>query len=82
MVMTDFILKQYEDRDPEEWERAKWIFNILADKVETVTPYLAEQVLKNRQNGARINWLTRGKMIWRFMTASMTKRDLFKELES
>jgi NAD(P)-dependent dehydrogenase (short-subunit alcohol dehydrogenase family) len=82
MVMTDFILKQYDDRDPEEWERAKWIFNILADKVETVTPYLAEQVLKNRQNGARINWLTRGKMIWRFMTASMTKRDLFKELES
>jgi NAD(P)-dependent dehydrogenase (short-subunit alcohol dehydrogenase family) len=82
MVITDFILNQYEDRDPEEWERAKWIFNILADNVETVTPYLAEQVLKNRQNGARINWLTRGKMIWRFMTASITKRDLFKELES
>ncbi|MGB2955649.1 MAG: SDR family oxidoreductase [Anaerolineales bacterium] len=82
MVITDFILDQYEDRDPEEWEKAKWIFNILADKVETVTPYLAGQVLKNRQNGARINWLNRGKMIWRFMTASMTKRDLFQELES
>jgi len=82
MVLTDLILRQHEDRDPEDFEQAKRIFNILADKVETVTPYLAEQVLKNRQNGARINWLTRGKMIWRFMTASMTKRDLFQELES
>ncbi len=81
MVLTDLILKQYEDRDSEEWERAKGIFNILADRVETVTPYLAEKVLHNTKNGARINWLTRGKVLWRFLTAPIAKRDLFKDLD-
>ena len=51
MVLTDLILKQYENREPEEWARAKKIFNILADKVETVTPFLAEQILANDKNG-------------------------------
>ena len=81
MVLTDFLLKRYEGKDPEEWKSARRIFNILADRVETVTPYLAEQVLKNQKNGARIQWLTGGKAFWRFLTAGFTKRDLFKDLE-
>ena len=82
MVLTDFILNQYEGRDPEEWESAKRIFNILADRVETVTPYLAEQVLGNTKNGARIQWLTRRNIFWRFLTASFNKRDLFEGLDN
>jgi NAD(P)-dependent dehydrogenase (short-subunit alcohol dehydrogenase family) len=81
MVITEFITDQYQGRDPEEWERAKRIFNILADLPENVTPYLAEQVLTNTKNGARIRWLTRGKILWRFLTASLTKRDLFQDLD-
>ena len=81
MVLTDFILSRYEGKDPSEWESARKIFNILADKVETVTPYLAEQVLKNKKNGANISWLTPGKAFWRFISANFTKRDLFKDLD-
>lgn len=81
MVLTDLILNQYQGRPPEEWESARRIFNILADHVETVTPYLAEQVLKNQKNGARIKWLTPGKAAWRFLTAGLSKRDLFKDLD-
>lgn len=81
MVLTDLILKRYDDRDPEDFEQAKRIFNILADRVETVTPYLAEKVLQNTKNNARIYWLTSGKVLWRFLTAPVTKRDLFKDLE-
>jgi NAD(P)-dependent dehydrogenase (short-subunit alcohol dehydrogenase family) len=81
MVLTDLILKQYEGKPPEEWESARRIFNILADHVETVTPFLAEQVLRNRKNGARISWLTPGKAAWRFLTAGLAKRDLFHDIE-
>jgi NAD(P)-dependent dehydrogenase (short-subunit alcohol dehydrogenase family) len=78
MVLTDLLTKQYEDR-PEDWEEAKRIFNILADRVETVTPWLAEQVLANTKHGARFRWLSRGKMMGRFLTAPFNKRDLFGE---
>lgn len=79
MVLTDFILKRYEGLPAEEWESARRIFNILADHVDTVTPYLAEEVLQNKKNGARIRWLTPTKVLWRFMTAGLLKRDLLKD---
>jgi short-subunit dehydrogenase len=76
MVVTGLLTDQYEGR-PEDWEKAKRIFNILADRVETVTPWLAEKVLKNQESGVRISWLTRRKIMWRFLTAPFSKRDLF-----
>lgn len=76
MVITDFILKQYEDR-PEEFERAKRIFNIIADRVETVTPWLAGRLLANDKHGARISWFTRRKFFTRVLTNPFRKRDLF-----
>lgn len=76
MVLTDMLTGQYEPDSP-EWERAKRIFNILADRVETVTPWLARQMLASQHHGARIRWLTRGKIIRRFLLASFRKRDLF-----
>jgi len=78
MVLTDLLTKQYEDR-PEDWEGAKRIFNILADRVETVAPWLADRVLANSRHGARFQWLSRGKVIGRFLTAPFGKRDLFGE---
>ena len=77
MVVTEFITGQYVDR-PEEFERVKPLFNILADRVETVTPWLARRVLANQKNGARIVWLTPLKILMRFMTARIRKRDLFE----
>ena len=78
MVVTNLLTKQYQGR-PEEWARAKRIFNILADRVETVTPWLARQVLANTKTGARIAWLTRLKIIGRFLTTYIHPRDLFGE---
>jgi NAD(P)-dependent dehydrogenase (short-subunit alcohol dehydrogenase family) len=81
MVLTDLILNQYKGKDPEEWASARRIFNILMDKVETVTPFLAEKILQNKKNGARINWLSGRKAFWRFLTAAFSKRDLFSDLD-
>lgn len=78
MVVTDLLVKQPEQTG-EEWERSKRVFNILADRVETVTPYLAEKVLENERHGVRIKWLSPWQVMWRFMTARWNKRDLFAE---
>lgn len=69
MVVTDLLTNDNSDYTPEELAKVRKVFNILADRVETVTPWLAEQILKGRPNGGRVAWLTRRKAMWRFMTA-------------
>ena len=76
IVVTDLLIGDY-DRGSKEWERAKKIFNILGDKVETVTPFLVDGILNSNRNGAKVAWLTTGKAMKRFMTAGFNKRDLF-----
>jgi short-subunit dehydrogenase len=77
MVVTDFLTRRFEDR-PEEWERAKRIFNVLADRVETVTPWLARKVLANDRTGVCISWQSTVKLMGRFIAAPFRKRDLFE----
>lgn len=76
MVATKLITEQYEGH-PEEWERVKRIFNILTDRVETVTPWLAGKILANKKNGITIAWLSKSKLIKRFLTAPFHKRNVF-----
>lgn len=68
MVMTDMIRRQFEDK-PDEWERVRTLFNIIADEVDTVTPWIARRILANKATGAMIRWLTPGKMLWRFLSS-------------
>lgn len=79
IVVTDLLTGDY-DTSSAEWEKSKKIFNILGDKVETVTPYLVEGILKADRSGTKVAWLTTGKAMRRFMTAGFNKRDLFSEL--
>ena len=51
----------------------------MADKVETVTPWLVDGVLKANKDGAKVMWLTNGKVMGRFLTSRFKKRDLFAE---
>jgi NAD(P)-dependent dehydrogenase (short-subunit alcohol dehydrogenase family) len=73
MVITEMITGQYKDK-PEDWKKASRIFNIIADRVETVTPWLAQKVLENQKNGVRISWSNSAKITWRFLTAPLIKR--------
>lgn len=78
IVVTDLLVGDYQN-DPEGFAKAKKIFNILGDTVETVTPFLADGVLKASKTGTRVAWLTGPKAAKRFMTAGFTKRDLFQD---
>ncbi len=80
MVITDLIIDQYQGR-PEDFERVKGIFNIIADTVDNVTPWMATKILENNKSGVRIKYLTRSKMIYRFLSAPFTKRDLFSGID-
>lgn len=75
MVMTEFITLQYVN-DPKGWERAKPVFNILADKPETVTAWMAPKILANKRHGKSIVWLTQEKVIARFIGSLFHKRNV------
>lgn len=79
MVVTDFLLNSLKS-NPKDADKNKKVFNILADDVETVTHFLSTRILKNTKNNAHITWLTKQKVIWRFLKSLFVKRDLFKKL--
>ena len=76
MVVTDFLLDPLRG-DAAQLEEAKKIFNILADRVDAVAPFLVRGILKAKKNGAHIAWLTPAKAMTRFLFAPFSKRDLF-----
>lgn len=78
MVITDLVTEPYRDR-PEEFIRAKKIFNIIADTVDNVAPWLAERILANQRHGAVLSYTSTPKMIWRFVSAPFRKRNLFPD---
>jgi NAD(P)-dependent dehydrogenase (short-subunit alcohol dehydrogenase family) len=82
IVLTELALGDIDQMPPQARESVKKVYNILADRVETVTPYLAEGVLANKRHGGRVNWLTPSKSTWRFLKSRFVKRDLMDKWEA
>ena len=77
------LLEAKHEVSPERWKRMQFIYGILAERVETVTPMLVEGVLANTKHGATIAFLTRGKALLRFAKHFLIKkRPMPKELEA
>jgi NAD(P)-dependent dehydrogenase (short-subunit alcohol dehydrogenase family) len=74
IMATDFIKAQAEEGTPAERESRKKLYNILADKPETVARFLVPRILAARKNGTHIAWLTGRKAMFRFMTAGLARR--------
>jgi hypothetical protein len=64
MVFTNLLLK---DTSPESMK----IINILGNSVEEVTPFIVEKMILGKKN---INWLTRRKVIYKFVTSIFKKK--------
>ena len=78
MMLTDFITKT-PDGEPSDVisdEKFKKIFNILADKPETVAKFFIPRMLRNTKNDTQIAWMTNKKAAWRFITAGFRKNRL------
>ncbi len=81
IVITDLSIRDKGKMPPQAWAFVVKIYNILADRVETVTPWLVEKVLADTGHGSRIAWLTRGKSLRRFLGARFKPPgDRFPEL--
>ena len=77
MVITDMVTGQYST--PAELEKVKPIFNIIANRLEDVVPWIVDQILTNKKNGAVIEFQPRWKLLLRFATAPFIKRNLFDD---
>lgn len=77
IVLTDLLTAGY-DPGSDDWTRARRIFDILGDRVETVAPWIAAQVLESSGPDRRVEWLSRRKVAARFATA-FRSRDVFGE---
>lgn len=81
MMLTDFITKTPDGARSDVFsdERFMRLFNILAEKPETVAEYFIPRILSNTKNGAQIAWLTNRRAIWCFTTAGFRKGRLIKD---
>ncbi len=77
MVVTDMVTSS-RYTDAHTWERVKRVLNLLGDRVETVSPWLAKKMLKNKKNGAQIHWLTKTRLLWRVLTSPIIRRGVVK----
>jgi short-subunit dehydrogenase len=79
MVITDLLVSDFQEMDPDQREQARVIFNILADTVETVTPWLVDKILKDKDSGTWIEWMNDEKAQQRFEDDAYLTRDLLSE---
>lgn len=76
MMVTDFLLANLADRDEKERAKNIRLYNILADKAETVARYAAPKIIANERNGRLLQWLTTPKVMARFLSAPFSKREI------
>ncbi len=55
------------------------VFNILATRPEKVAKFLVKKMRASKRSNSKINYLTRRKAFWRFMTAVLRKGKYFDE---
>lgn len=78
MMLTDFIMKTPDGKTAAiELDKSfQRLFNILADKPETVAAFFVPRILANRKNNVQISWLTTRKAAFRFLMSPVVKRKL------
>jgi len=79
MVLTDMLIGEDLQKRP-DWETNRKVFNILADRVDVVAPWIAHEILENQEHGRRISRMSTLKAAWRFLSYPFTKRDVISDL--
>ena len=81
IVLTDLLKRDVGSNTPEDLRRTLRAYNILGDRVETVTPFLADGLLAEHRSGDRVAWLTGGKAARRFFMSIFKKRQVMSEAD-
>jgi short-subunit dehydrogenase len=78
-IVTTRMAVPEEDKRGEFFFRNMKFLNILADHVETVTPWLVDGMLAAKRNGTAVRWMTTPKAIGRFISSLWKKRQVIEE---
>ena len=78
IVTTEMAVPRAENRD-EFFGKNKKILNILADHVETVTPWAVDRILAADKNGAVIRWMGFGRAAGRFAMSLVRERCVIED---
>ena len=81
IMITDFTTHSLGNDEINLSEKTKKVYNILGDTPETVGKFLVDNMVKNKKNNIKINWLTNRKAFMRFLSAGFRKRDFFNDVE-
>jgi len=77
IVVTDLLTRDlYKEGSPEFQKRRRFL-NILADRVETVAPFLVDGALAARKSGVAVRWMSPAQALPRLVKSLFVKRDLF-----
>ncbi len=79
MVLTPLVINEARDMDPERWAMGRKIFNLFGETVETTTEKLVDRILENPRNGRQIHLLPMRKILWRFLSSLVKKRDVVSQ---
>ncbi len=77
IVVTDLLVDVYKNGAPENWKKQRWLFELIADPVEDVAPWLADRVLAGPRHGEHVAWMTVPKAVLRAFQPKYWRRKLF-----
>jgi NAD(P)-dependent dehydrogenase (short-subunit alcohol dehydrogenase family) len=74
MIVTEGVIREAKD-NPQLFAASRAVMNRLVDQVETVAPYLVDQMLATQKTGQKIAWLSGGKIARRMLLGRFRKRE-------
>lgn len=77
IVVTDLLTKDLYETRKAEIEKPSRFLTALADRVETVTPFLAEGAIRAEKNGCAVRWMSGSQATGRLLKSLFVKRDPF-----
>ncbi len=81
IVVTDLLKRDMGSAQSKDFQRTLKTYKILGDKVDTVAPWLVDQMLQPQANGARIAWLTGRKAGGRFLMSLFRQRQVITDAD-
>jgi NAD(P)-dependent dehydrogenase (short-subunit alcohol dehydrogenase family) len=72
MIITEGVIREIK-ADPANFEKSRSIMNVLCDTMETVAPFLVDEILNCEKSGSKIRWLSGGKIGLRMLMARLKK---------
>ena len=79
IMITEFTTHSLRNDSIQLSEKTKKVYNILGNTPEIVGKFLVDKMVANTKNNVKINWLTNGKALTRFLTAGFKHRNFFGE---